>query len=146
VLLKDIDLGYVAGLLEGEGFFDATNRLCITCTMTDEEPIKKLFDICGGSYYGLHHHTKSGKPTYRWYIGRRRGSIELAKLLFPLMCPRRQIQLQAMLDKDKTQHKNNWTLVHGTLQGYESHKCRCNECKAAESRYRKNLKERKKIL
>src|SRR3990167_1043346 len=143
MVLKDTELYWVAGLLEGEVYFDSTNRLSVTCSMVDKEPIKKLYNICGGAYYGLHSRTSTGKPVYRWYIGRRNGSIDLVKLLLPLMSPRRQVQLKLMLKQDIVQHKNNWSLTHGTLYGYEGHKCRCNACKAAENQYRN--KRRKKM-
>ena len=142
--LKQRDLYWIAGLLEGEGYFDSSGRLCIVCTMTDLEPVFKLFSLCGGSFYDHYSKTTRDKQTYRWFLGRRNGSITLAKLLQPLMSPRRQRALQAMIDRDLIQRKNNYELIHGTRSGYMAFKCRCYQCKNAANKYNYDIRKRKK--
>lgn len=99
-LPTSIDLHYVAGLLEGEGYFISKRGIFIGCRMTDVEPLEKLQRLCGGTITLNDRHAKNSKlkPIFQWRLGRTAGAIQLAQRLYSLMSPRRQGQIQAMLN------------------------------------------------
>lgn len=138
--IQGVDLGWVAGLLEGEGYFCSSNKLSITCSMTDREPIEKLKELCGGSIYDLRTRTVTGKLVYRWHLSRH-SSMALVKLLYDLMSPRRQRKIDEMWVQHSKQRSNVLgSKPHGTWNRYNKWGCRCAPCKKAHSEYRRNLK------
>src|ERR1700759_307882 len=63
------NLAWVAGLLEGEGNFCLRGqRLCARVKMTDEDVVKKCYDICGfGNFNGPYNEKYPGsKPFWTW--------------------------------------------------------------------------------
>lgn len=126
--MNKTDLGWTAGLLEGEGYFcSIRGGIFISCSMTDKEPIEKLQALYGGTLLELNPYKEEWKKVYRWYFGRKSNCIQLVKRLQPLMSPRRQTQIQAMIDLDKIQPFKPST-THGTRRMYEVKECRCQIC------------------
>lgn len=87
------DLYWVAGLLEGEGYFTKSpTSQCLGCEMTDRDVLAKVQALLGGTIDATPRQRNNGKPIYRWraYGTRARG---IAMTLFTLLGPRRQGQI-----------------------------------------------------
>ena len=86
------ELGWVAGLLEGEGWFSKTDKR-IQVSSTDEDVIEKLASTTQigritGPYqsYQLPHY----KDHWRWIVHRKPDGDMLTAQIFPFMSPRRK--------------------------------------------------------
>jgi hypothetical protein len=88
--LSSIDLGWVAGFLEGEGYFSKGSSISVQASQVQLEPLERLQKLLGGS---IHKYSHKGKPThndfYKWGVHGMTAE-EVMKLLFPLMSPKRQ--------------------------------------------------------
>jgi hypothetical protein len=109
-------IGWLAGLLEGEGSFlkgapSSPNGIKVSIQMTDEDIIKKVADI-----FNLKYWTSKDNRNPAWkrlYVLNIKGktAFELMKLLKPYMGQRRQGQIQRAMDsydplyKAKSQRK-----------------------------------------
>lgn len=99
----DIDLAWLAGLLEGEGSFlapapSAPNRPVVVLAMTDEEVVRKAAALMGATYF--HCRRDERNPTWKPYWSvRLRGAraVQLMHLLRPYMGRRRQGQIDSAL-------------------------------------------------
>lgn len=103
-LLTDFELGWVAGLLEGEGsFFLARNKergtlkSRISMQSTDKDVLERLHVTTGvGILYAVGER-EGKKPCWGWNLDRRADLVELANLLRPHMSIRRGEQIDIML-------------------------------------------------
>jgi hypothetical protein len=105
--MKDTDLAYAAGLLDGEAYIgikknppkpgsdrvSASYHHCIQVRMVDEGAIKFLSDLFGGSYSLEKPHAAKGRPLYCWALGNKRAVYALAKVLPYLRVKRRQAEV-----------------------------------------------------
>lgn len=72
--IADLDLAWLAGLLEGEGYFcvlhnNHSDTLNIGCGMTDRDVIKHLLDVVGaGKVSSEKGQGKGYKRVYRWTL------------------------------------------------------------------------------
>lgn len=99
--LTDIDLGWVAGFIEGEGSFQwARVTPSVTVSQVQREPLEKLLKLCGGNIYHISRKTDAAKwSDYdRWYIYGD-GAYELIRLIYPLLSPRRKEQAKVIYTK-----------------------------------------------
>lgn len=101
--MNDIELGWVAGFLEGEGSFSGrgSGKGCLTVAVSQvqREPLERLQRLFGGEIY-RYNHGKNSKPTwsnfYRWTkCGKK--AAEIMILLYPLMSPKRQDKIAELL-------------------------------------------------
>lgn len=107
VEINEIDLAWVAGLLEGEGSFciakkkdRPSNYPIITCNMTDLDVIERLRGITGvGSIVSIQPPGNT-KRQYRWRVARHNDCFVLAGLLYPYMGTRRRKQIEELLKLD----------------------------------------------
>ena len=101
--ITEIEIAWVAGLLEGEGCW-AINRNTpykrwITTTMTDRDVLEKAQKYTGvgtiqlGEAPGQPHH----KQCYRWMVIAKRDREWLTHLVYPHMGKRRQQKIQEFL-------------------------------------------------
>ena len=100
--LSDIELGWIAGILEGEGCFDlniARRKIIVTCGLTDEDVVKKLQSLLGGTIYvrPKSRDAKATKDYYVWNLRTREIVIPFLHLIQPLMGNRRQKKIDDML-------------------------------------------------
>src|SRR5690242_15482152 len=93
-------LCYIAGLLEGEGYFVSHRDIFIGCSMQDREPLQRLVDVAGGVVWGPLTWKGGRRPYFKWNLSRPHGCMELAKELYSLMSPRRQQQIREMIERD----------------------------------------------
>lgn len=109
--LSDLDLGWLVGFLKGEGTFQLqtpgkTGRYAypsIRAFQVQKWPIEKCQDLMGGSINLRRARPEPGKnsqPCWLWYRNGR-DVEEILVALQPLFSPRRQEQIQRVLDGTK---------------------------------------------
>jgi LAGLIDADG-like domain len=100
--MEDLVLGWIAGLLEGEGCFHLERGRYprISLQMADEDVVRRLAELTGmggvrGPYYpsGRDH-----KPIWRWLVCDRTHVETLLRLIQPLMGTRRQAKIEQCLN------------------------------------------------
>jgi hypothetical protein len=142
--ISNIDLAWLAGLLEGEGSFmvhrdpaTETQRariiIRIAVHMTDRDVVERVRDIVGlGTVLrrppGKPHH----KETFRWAISAKAPTLKLMRLLRPHMGERRVAQIDACLQavsEDGGIHVRSRN--HGETLYRDG--CRCEICCNAKS-------------
>jgi len=109
--LSDFDLGWVVGIIEGEGCFvryqdkrrPTTWSIKIQVESTDHDVILKLKQLLGGNIWESNYASKykrfpDAKPSWRWAITNRKLGVPLLQMLQPNMSVRRQKQIQLLLD------------------------------------------------
>lgn len=154
--MTEAETAWVAGLLEGEGFFGNYQyahggrkracHWCISCAMCDRDVLEKL---CG--FLGLgrvqdprkpqkpHH-----KPAWRWAIRKRKDVLEVCEAILPYMGQRRSKRIREILQAMKDHPPRTgprWE--HGSRQGY-SKGCRCESCVDTQHRYFRDYTKRKR--
>jgi len=86
-------LGWVVGLLEGEGYF---REGAVGVTSTDESTVATLTELLGGQYKATKIHRSNVKQPYKWrIIGGE--AILLMVAVYPYLGPRRQLQVRDAL-------------------------------------------------
>ncbi len=101
--MNDLQLGWVAGIIEGEGCFihqKERDHLRIQVKMTDEVVINRLQEITNvgrvrpADVKGkLEHH----KDKWIWVVTKRDDTLWLAEKIMPLLSQRRRHRLQEIL-------------------------------------------------
>lgn len=98
------DIAWVAGILEGEGWF-GLNRMKgrtyphIAAHMTDEDVIRRLHSVLEiGTVTGPHPSQNGMKPTWRWRVQSKKDAARLLLALYPLLSTRRRAQVSLMVD------------------------------------------------
>jgi hypothetical protein len=118
--LTDLELGWIVGMIEGEGTFGTrTNRLgskyaTIEASSTDEEVIIRLQSILGGRVNGPYPNGKGCKHYWRWVLAKQAAVFELAEIIMPLLSERRRHRLQQRL-----QHAASGTRIEGSKNGVQ---------------------------
>lgn len=103
--ITDIELGWLAGILEGEGSFvlgttpKGYPRYEVTVSMTDEDVINELLRITGmGRIYGPYKKKKvQWKPSWKWSVVKEADVKDLCLRVKPLMYRRRRLQINRLL-------------------------------------------------
>jgi hypothetical protein len=110
-MVKTWELGWAAGLLEGEGSFThhRNGDLVVSATMTDGDVIDHLQSIFGGTQRQFR--LPSGKTAFSWRITNQAQAAGVMMTLYPLMGTRRQVKIVECLDawKAKPLRKAMWT-------------------------------------
>ena len=109
--LSEIDIAWLAGLLEGEGSFQVDARSAtrykvsssppspsIKIQMVDEDVIKKVATMVNKKMFSPKRKTVKNKQTYQVHIGDRPTLRILLPRLLPYLGARRQAQAQLLLD------------------------------------------------
>jgi len=88
----DLEIGYLAGLLDGEGCFKlAKGQIVVEVTSTDKDIVERALDYSGvGVLYGPYGPTKGGKDIWRWQVGKHREVVRLLIAVLPCLCARRR--------------------------------------------------------
>jgi hypothetical protein len=101
VLSQDFELGWLAGILEGEGCFwihqkSSTQRYPkVTITMTDEDVVANVARLLGSSVTPQKARGNR-KPTYKTQLTGKR-AVQAMKLVRPYMHGRRQEKIDEIL-------------------------------------------------
>ena len=150
VLMESDDFAWVAGFLEGEGFFLKQKsargyiRIGIAATSTDKDVLERLARLVPTSRvqgpYGPTRTSLGAKPHWRWILNARMLVVELAEQLRPLMGERRKTQIDALLAHHAAhpvvRNRTPSPAAHGTRTRY-GRGCHCTECHAAENAYQR---------
>jgi hypothetical protein len=148
------ELGWLAGIMEGEGHFGlrrGAKDLCVEVTMTDKDVVDRFHSILG---FGTRKERilPSGKVAYKWQVTNQGQAAGLVMTLLPLMGLRRAERIRHCIRqwKSKPLPKRQWTHCKSgheligenlrvTTEG-KYHKRRCLECgKLRERKYRAKL-------
>lgn len=142
--ISDVDLAWLAGLLEGEGTFILRREAATACQrerviiricvhMTDRDVVERVRDIVG---VGTVLPRKPGKPhhkmTFQWIISAKAPTLELMRLLRPHMGERRRARIDACI---KAVEENGGVHVRQRNHGESLYRdgCRCDVCYQAKS-------------
>lgn len=116
-VLSELEVGWVAGLVEGEGSFSikkGKRKYGYSCTpvvqlaSTDKDVVNHLRTLIpAGSVCEPSRLTKGGKQVYKWSLSNSEAVFDLSILLFPLMSDRRKNRIREIL-------------AHPTFVRYES--------------------------
>lgn len=93
-LTNPTEIGYVAGILDGEGSLIGPPRFAVQVSMTTREVIERLTELCGGSMTGPYEQ-RSGKseqckPQYHWTISSSENAYRLLKALLPYLIVKKE--------------------------------------------------------
>lgn len=149
----EAETAWLAGLLEGEGHIgvfekrSTTGRMYPTLrlqlNMTDEDVVRRAHTVAGvGGVRGpLTPSQENRKPVWSWTVYRRDDVVQVLGLIRPWMGQRRGDRIDEALAAYERSGRPSWR--HGTRQGYEKHRCHCDDCRAANTArmqtYRKGL-------
>ena len=107
--MSDLELGWVAGILEGEGCFFVTTRKTakygpyvyarVMVCMTDRDIIERLQHVTGVGVLERVRQRKDPKhkPISQWIVCRNQEAIELMVAVYPHMGTRRQARIREVL-------------------------------------------------
>ena len=103
--LSDLELGWLVGILEGEGCFSFSKtqkgfwRFEVSVNMTDEDVIYALPRITGlGNIYGPQRKKKEHwKPSWKWAVVKEEDVKDLCVRVKPHMHGRRRVQIHRLL-------------------------------------------------
>jgi len=91
-VLTDLQLGWIVGLIEGEGCIQLRKpaRPNVTVASTDADVIEKLLILTGiGTTRTAKRKTKRNKQVYVWNVTKRDDAGRLLELILPHLCKRR---------------------------------------------------------
>ncbi|HEX9341199.1 MAG TPA: SANT/Myb-like DNA-binding domain-containing protein [Thermoplasmata archaeon] len=92
-LSNPLDIGYVAGIVDGEGSILGPRNVAVRVNMATKEVIDHLWNLCGGTVTGPYE-KRSGrseicKPQYHWTISSAENVYQLLKVLLPYLIVKR---------------------------------------------------------
>jgi len=150
--IGEVDLAWLAGILEGEGSFMAQHvpadghqgpriRVRVSLSMTDEDVVARVCDIVGlGRVRPAKGQRAHYKDLYAWTITAMDPVAALLRLLRPYMGERRRRQIDACLaavvEATPTRRKRN----HGLTKYGDG--CRCDICRQAKREKNSRRKNR----
>lgn len=115
--MTDIDIGWLAGLLEGEGCFSIFTRktakwdyktVAIHCEMTDEDTVRKAHMIAGvgnvieRSNMSGRKDARQRKKTWIWSVQNHQGVLYVCETIYPHMGIRRQQKIKELIEYVKS--------------------------------------------
>lgn len=91
---NQLDVGYVAGIIDGEGSLTRPPHVTLQVSMTTQEVIKHLHRLCGGSVTGPYLY-RSGRsevclPQYHWTVSSADNVYRILKVLLPYLIVKRE--------------------------------------------------------
>ena len=134
--MNRVELAWLAGILEGEGYFSLTlnnktkdrpgrHYARLTVTMTDKDVIECIYAITGfGTIHTYPPYQPNRKRTYTWRVSKWEDLYPLLRRLRPFMGERRRARIDEMLTferenprkgrgrwrQDATQPRAGWPL------------------------------------
>jgi hypothetical protein len=95
------DIYWVAGFIEGEGSFTQRGYTqFVIVAQVQREPLERLRRFFGGKIFFTDRYRESHpnwQPVYRWYVSNA-AARGVMMTIYPLMSPRRQVQIRKVLD------------------------------------------------
>lgn len=104
-MISQRDIGWAAGLLDGEGCFTLARSKTyryprIVCNMTDKEPLDKLQQLFGGNVHTIKRNVLY-KQAWCWEVSGSR-AVGIMLTLWSLLCPRRQAKIREIVTEWKS--------------------------------------------
>lgn len=138
--IRPVDVGYVAGIIDGEGWMLAAPWPTVAVKMTDEDVIRRLQALTGvGNVTGPR--IRAGrKPIWQWTVSRSRDVAALLMTVYPLLGQRRQAKAREVLEAWRALPVGTRAAAAcGSRAGYMAHLARheptCAECRTAHASY-----------
>ena len=130
--MKNIDIGWMAGLIEGEGCISWNETPQIQICMTDRDIIERVVKIFGSNLCGPYDKGPVNKTAWSTSIAGAKAAGWLMTV-FTLLGDRRKVKTKEVLAKWKnrgpTRGKYSERCVRGHLyDGYSSGQRTCSEC------------------
>lgn len=160
--LRSADLGYVAGIIDGEGFIrirpshgGSGLTLNVGVDMTDLDVLEKCQSIVGVGY--VYDRTRRGKnkPIWMWRIHRQCEVVGLLFTIYPFLGQRRQARVREAIAAWKAvpprKRPEAWGIPGengcGTYAGWAAHYRHknlppCQACRDASNEYRRSRRKR----
>lgn len=96
-----VDMGYVAGIIDGEGSVVGPPKITLQVNMTTKEVIDRLAEVCGGSSTGPYEN-RSGRsevclPQFHWTVSSAHSVYQILKVLYPYLIVKRE-KAQAVIE------------------------------------------------
>ena len=93
-LQNPVGVGYVAGIVDGEGSIIGPPRFTVQMNLTTKEVIDRPWRLCGGTVTGPYEH-RSGrsqicKPQYHWTVSSAENVCRLMKVLMPFLIVKKE--------------------------------------------------------
>jgi hypothetical protein len=134
VKLSDVDAAWLAGLLEGEGYFGLipnkvkgkTYRYArVGVSMTDADVVERAAGLMGASVISLRPTGASRLPYFRAHVQGQR-AVEIMQLLRPHLGTRRREQIDAVLAyeamrPDPNEGRRKWSSAAAKLRQRDRH-------------------------
>lgn len=118
--MTEFELGWVIGLIEGEGAFVAsqdkrrptTYSVKIQVEMTDKDMIYRLNELVPGRVWESNYPSRAkrfpnAKPSWRWAISDKQRVKQLIEITYPYMSIRRKEQMDKLLPHCEYKRKKN---------------------------------------
>jgi hypothetical protein len=142
--MTEVEIAWLAGLLEGEGCFSVTQRLehnrlttrvSVVLVMTDEDVVYRAQALTGLGrlYYDARDKVPNNKPVYIWRVAVVAEVVPLLQCLLPYMGHRRTARINQALAVVEVALESR-RRKHGTRECYEYERCRCEKCCTAKAR------------
>lgn len=100
-MIKATDIHWVAGFLEGEGWFGFNRSVKILFPQKDPWPVEKFHELFGGCVYNRPAYASS-KPQQIWSASGKTAAA-ICMMVYPFMSPRRQETIRKALQRWKAQ-------------------------------------------
>lgn len=108
-----VDIGWVAGFMEGEGSFMGGSSFSVSAGQKTREPLERLQSLLGGTITFDPKHHRSGM--HRWGTSGSR-AVGIALTLYPLMSARRRVQIENALVHWKAMRKRREVVTAAEIQ------------------------------
>lgn len=148
--LTEIELGWVAGFLEGEGSFMYHHSPTVCASQVQREPLERLETYFGGNTI-LKRPNKdqaNQQPCWYWYAGSYH-AIVIMELVYDLMSPKRKQQIDACFARWKTTKKYREQGADACLIGHKltpentiTERTGAVRCRICRNLYHKDLMRR----
>lgn len=150
--MKPEDIGYMAGIFEGEGWIVTNKRsgARLSVAMTDFDVIEKLHSQTGiGRLHGPFIKKTGKKPQLEWNVNRQKDLADLLNAILPFLCDRRTIRVGEaleMLERQRLERerrlvefvcghpKSEENTYHFPITGPNAGKTACRTCSRARSK------------
>jgi hypothetical protein len=153
--MTDIELSWLAGLLEGEGCFYLTTRhnkdgtprplVSIILSMTDEDVVRRAHKlVVSGNVHARTYADGKRKPAWVWNDSNVDTVVPLLHSLHPLMGTRRAEKIALMLAA-----VDGWTRRYVRGHGHRTmymKGCRCAFCRQANTEYCADWRKRRSTV
>src|SRR5690349_10947882 len=99
-LMDGVDVGWLAGLFDGEGWFQSRNQgrgITLAIENSDLDLLERVALVTGEGHISGPRIRGNRKPMWLWQVTDWAGSVRLLLAIYPLLCQRRQESVARMM-------------------------------------------------